>query len=83
MIIAEESEPPETNPSNSSKSSLGSSMIDRQDSNDGINCHSHSTSSFDTDSSFEEIAEMIKESEAKNEDLYIKEIESKMVVEKP
>ena len=80
MIIAEESEPPETNPSNSSKSSLRSSIIEKQNSPD---CHSHSTSSFDTDSSFEEIAEMIKKSEAKNEDLYIQEIESKMVVEKP
>lgn len=80
MIIAEESEPPETNPSNSSKSSLRSSMMERQNSHD---CHSHSTSSFDTDSSFEVIAKMIKETEAKNEDLYIKEIESKMVVEKP
>lgn len=80
MIIAEESEPPETNPSNSSKSSLRSSMMERQNSND---CHSHSTSSFDTDSSFEVIAKMIKETEAKNEDLYIKEIEAKMVVEKP
>lgn len=77
MIIAEESEPPETNPSVSN-----SDMIMKK------NKQSCKTSSFGTDSSFEDIDEMIQKQEEKNGDVFEKEEteiekESSKITEKP